>query len=158
MRGTTKIMIHAIAYVMFILPFTAWLGYELKRPYRLTNHWGWIMGAVLSGLAGSIVSNLYPDNFGNFLLHASGGVSSVFLFIYLLKALKLKFNWRLATLLVFGFVSTLGVLNELAEYVFELLDLGILSFDTHDTWRDLVANSSGALCTWLIYILLHRRQ
>ena len=44
----------------------------------------------------------------------------------------------------------LGVLNELAEYLFELLGMGIFSLDTHDTWRDFVANTTGALLTWAI--------
>ncbi len=119
-------MIHAIAYVLFILPFTAWLGFELNRQYSLRTHWRGIAGAVLTGIIGSQVFRIYPDVFGNFLLHASGGVSSVLLFIYCAKTLDLdlKANWRLTTLVLFAFVCMLGVLNELAEYFFELLGLG----------------------------------
>ena len=144
-------MIHAIAYVVFILPFTAWLGYELNRKHALSLHWRWILGAVVSGIIGSQIFRLNPDVVGNFLLHASGGVSSTLLFIYLLKTLKLSFNWHLATLLMFAFVCMLGVLNELAEYFFEFLGLGPFSFDAHDTWRDFVANTTGALVAWMIY-------
>ena len=141
-------MIHAVAYIIFILPFTAWLGFELKRPYSLKLHWQWLAAAFITGIIGSFAFAIYPDNFGNFLLHASGGVSAAFLFTYLCKTLGLYFNWRLMLVMLFAFVSMLGVLNELAEYIFESLGMGPFSFDSHDTWRDLVANTTGALLAW----------
>ncbi len=107
----------------------------------------------MTGIIGAIIFSLNQNKFGNFLLHASGGVSSVFLYVYLIKTLKINFNWRLATLLAFAFVSTLGVMNELAEYFLELIGIGIYSHDTHDTWRDFVANTTGVALTWLIYLL-----
>jgi hypothetical protein len=146
-------MIHAFAYILFILPFTAWLGYELERSYSLAKHWGWLAGAFVTGVIGSQIYVLSPDNFGNFLMHMTGGVASTILFVYTCKTLRLSWNWRLSTLLLLGFVSTLGVLNELAEYLYELLDLGIMSLDRQDTWRDFVANTSGALLAWLVYEL-----
>ncbi len=153
-------MIHALAYVIFILPFTVWLGHELKRKYSLKDQWVWILGAVVIGLLGSMVSNVYEERFGNFLLHASGGISATLLFIYLFKTLKIHLSWYLTTALLFSFVCSLGVLNEIAEYIFELLGLAVLSFDTHDTWRDLVANTTGMILTWLVYcsILWLRRD
>lgn len=144
-------MIHAIAYIFFILPFTAWLGYELKRKYSLRTHWGWLAGAFFIGIIGSQVFRIYPDMLGNFLLHASGGASATLLFIYLCKTLDIDFNWRLATLALFAFVCMLGVLNELAEYFFELLGLGLFSFDSHDTWRDFVANTTGGGIAWIAF-------
>ena len=144
-------MIHAVTYILFILPFTAWLGFELNRKYSLRTHWKWVAGAFLTGLIGSLIYNTYPNKTGNFILHASGGVSSTLMFIYLLKTLNLKLNWRLTILFMFAFVCMLGVLNELAEYFFELLGLGPFTFDKHDTWRDLVANTTGAFVAWGIY-------
>ena len=144
-------MIHAISYILFILPFTAWLGFELKRQHSLRAYWGWIAGAFVIGIIGSQIFRIYPDMIGNFLLHASGGASSTLLFVYLFKTLGLSFNWRLSVLALFAFVSMLGVSNELAEYLFELLGLGPFSFDNHDTWRDFVANTVGAFGAWIIY-------
>jgi len=141
-------MIHAVLYVAFILPFTAWLGFELKRNYSLSEQKKWIVAAVFGGLIGGLLSLLNPYVFGNFLLHMSGGVSATFLFVYLFKTLKLQFSWRLELVLLFAFVCMLGVLNELAEYFLELLGFGPLSHDTQDTWRDFVANTVGALLTW----------
>lgn len=80
----------------------------------------------------------------------SGGVSATLLFVYLIKTLKLSFvNWRITLLVLFAFVSMLGVMNELAEYFFESLDFGIFSNDSHDTWRDLVANTTGMTVAWI---------
>lgn len=142
---------HAIAYIIFILLFTSWLGYELHRPYRLKTHWIWILAAVVTTLIGIQIFELNKDMLGNLIQHASGGVSCTLLFIYLLKTLKLDFSWRLQTVAVFFFVSTLGVLNELAEYLFEFLGHGPFSVDSHDTWRDLVANTTGALVAWILF-------
>lgn len=144
-------MIHALAYVVFILLFTSWLGWELKKKYSLRAHWHWIAAAFVTGLIGSYIYGQTLDKFGNFILHASGGISATFLFLYFRETLKIKFtNWRVALLLLFGFVSTLGVLNELAEYFFETLGFGIFSFDSHDTWRDLVANTTGMAVAYTV--------
>ncbi len=141
-------MIHAFAYIIFILPFTAWLGAELHRTYSLRAHWRWLVAAFVIGVIGSQIFRIYPDNFGNFLLHTGGGMSATCLFFYTFKTLKLKLNWRLTLLMLFAFVSMLGVLNELAEYFFESLGYGVFSYDTHDTWRDLAANTTGMLVAW----------
>ncbi|HET7673618.1 MAG TPA: hypothetical protein VFK11_03855 [Candidatus Saccharimonadales bacterium] len=143
-------MIHTILYVLFIIPFTVWLGYELKVKYSLSRHKIWIILAVITGITGAFTFKIKPDMVGNFLLHASGGVASAFLFVYLLKTLKLRFSWRMDLVLLFAFVSMLGVLNELAEYLFEFLGFGPFSFDKHDTWRDLAANTTGALVCWTV--------
>ena len=102
---------------------------------------------------GSAISEILLNSMtGNFILHASGGVSSVFLFIYLTKTLRLSFvNWRVTLLVLFAFVCMLGVLNELAEFLFELITPLTFSVDSQDTWRDFVANTFGAALAWMIY-------
>jgi glycopeptide antibiotics resistance protein len=146
-------MIYALAYALFILGFTAWLGKQLKLKYSLKKHWRWIAAACVLGLIGAIISRIYPSRFGNFLLHAGGGASATLLFIYLTKTLNFKFSWQVTSVLLFGFVCGLGVLNELAEYLCELLGLGMFSFDAHDTWRDLTANTTGMVAVWMVYSL-----
>lgn len=64
--------------------------------------------------------------------------------------LTIRLNWRLGLLALFMFTSALGVINELAEFAAELLNLGIFTYDRQDTWRDLAANTSGAVLTWAI--------
>ena len=151
-------MIHALAYIVFILPFTAWLGFELNKKYSLKQYWKWLAAAFTVGIVGWLVSSSGSDVFGNFLLHASGGVAATLLFVYLLKTLKLKFSWRLTLVILFAWVSMLGVLNELAEYFFELLGFGPFSFDNHDTWRDFVANTTGAFTCWALLKLIFRNK
>jgi cytochrome bd-type quinol oxidase subunit 2 len=54
-------MIYALAYVLFILLFTTWLGSELNRKFNLKDNWPWILVAALLGLAGSLVNHIYPS-------------------------------------------------------------------------------------------------
>ena len=141
-------MTHAFLYIAFILPFTAWLGFELKKKYSLKTYWPWIAAAFVDGIIGRQLSHIFGNPLGNFILHASGGVAAALLFVYMFKTLKLHFNWRITLVMLFAFVCMLGVLNELAEYSLEFLGFGPFSFDPHDTWRDLVANTTGAMLAW----------
>jgi len=149
-------MMHSLSYVVFALLFTSWLGRELKRTYNLKTYWKWILSASLATAAASIFYSVAFSKFSNFILHASGGMAATFLFIYTMKTLKLHFTWPITTLLLFFFVSTTGVLNELMEYAFETLGFGIMSFDSHDTWRDFVANTTGMILAWTAYCIVLR--
>jgi hypothetical protein len=145
-------MIHAIAYLAFIIIVSHWLRLELgRKDLSLSKYFSWIIGAVALPIFASFLDSAYGGKFGNFLLHSvGGGAASTLMFFYLIKTFEFKINWRLQLAILFTFVSALGALNELAEYAFELLGLGPFSFDTYDTWRDFVANTSGALITWLL--------
>lgn len=152
-------MVHAFLYVIFILVFTSWLGFELKKSYSLSKHWKWIAAAFLVGVFGAMTYYTKYDIVGNFLLHASGGVASTLLFVYLVRTLNLKFpSWRLTLVILFAFVCMLGVLNELAEYLFEILGVDIFSWDSHDTWRDMTANTTGAIVCWSLIKLIFRKD
>lgn len=144
-------MIHALAYVVFAFLSAAWLRYELKRTFSLRTHSKWVIAAFLFGLLGSLLSEIVGGVAGNFLLHGvGGGMASSCLFMYMARSLGLNLNWRLELVSLFLFVSTLGVLNELAEYVIELAADITMSFDSQDTWRDFVANTMGAMIVWLL--------
>ncbi len=131
-----------------------WLGFELRKKYSLKSHWIWILGAFTVGVIGDQVSNYYYGVGGNFFLHASGGSAATLLYFYLTRTLRLQFNWRLNLALLFAFVSSLGVINEIVEYIFELSGFGKYSYDTHDSWRDFVANTTGMIVTWLFIALV----
>lgn len=144
-------MIHALLYLVFILPFTYWLGHELKLKFSLKTHWPLLATAVAIGLIASFSSKVVGGPMGNFLLHGiGGGIASSFLFLYVLRTLEINQTWRLELLFLICFVSVLGVMNEIGEYVIELFHWAVMSVNTHDTWRDLVANTSGALVSWLV--------
>ena len=133
-----------------------WLQYEFKQKVSLTKYRKWLAAALVVQAISSIIFLITPDRVvGNFLYHAiGGGVFSTLLYIYLLKTYKIQLGWRVELVLLFGLVSSLGVMNELAEYAGEfVVGVGVFSWDSHDTWRDLVANTSGAVMTWLIYRL-----
>lgn len=138
----------------FLVVLLWWLQHEFKRKVSLTKYWSWVVAALtIQGLA-ELAFYINDGKAGNFILHSvGGGMASALLFIYLQKTYGLKFSWQVELVLLYAFVSALGVMNELAEYAYELLGLGTLSFDSHDTWRDLVANTSGAILAWGIYRL-----
>jgi len=145
-------MMHAILTLLFIFVLTRWLRYEYpKKRVDALKHWQWIAAAGLFQIFASILSVIFEGTVGNFLLHMiGGGVASAFMFGYLLSVLKLRVNWRVEIVLLYAFVSALGILNELAEYGAEFFGLGPFSLDAHDTWRDFVANTSGALIAWAL--------
>ena len=130
------------------------MGFELKKKYSLKKHWLWILGAFAVGVIGDRVSEYCYGVGGNFFLHASGGSAATLLYFYLTRTLKLSFNWRLNLAFIFGFVSALGVVNEVAEYALELSGYGKYSYDTHDVWRDFTANTTGMAITWLAIMLV----
>lgn len=95
----------------------------------------------------------------NFLQHGIGGGVAVALgCLFMIQYFKDKldfFNSRVFQIIfIFAFVSSLGVLNEILEFTFDALRVGIYSNDRYDTWFDLVANSTGALATFAIYQFL----
>lgn len=151
-------MIHLIGHLICALGLLRWLCWELKKPFKPTNHVQWLVFTMLFSLAGLVLSELSPSGqgVGNFLLHAvGGGMATASTYVYILKNLNLNINWRLNIALLFMFVSAFGILNELLEYAAELAGLGIFSIDSQDTWRDFVANSSGAFAVLLPYYIVN---
>ena len=138
--------------IIFIYILTRWINYEFKLKYSALKYWKLLLLAVSTQLLGEYLSRAVSSAFlGNVLLHSVGGgaVSAIF-FAYLVKTYKIKLNWRVMIVLLFIFVSTLGTLNEIMEYAFELLHMGIYSVDSHDTWRDIISNTSGAYICWIL--------
>lgn len=149
-------MLYVIAYAILTLVLMKWLVYEFRpaaiQPRRQA---GWLLLALFFILLGEGTAILTGGRLGNFLLHAiGGGVASTFIFAFFVRVFKPRLSWRSELVLLFMFVSTLGVLNELAEYAAEMLWSVQLAFDTHDTWRDFVANSGGAMVAWLLVKLI----
>jgi hypothetical protein len=142
-------MMHMISTLIFMAAFTCWLAYETKRPVKYMEHAAWIGAALFAQLIASIASIIISGQAGNFVLHAvGGGVASTMMYIYLVKTFEVKVSWRIEIAMLFAFASSLGVMNELAEYFIEIVFGLIMSVDTRDTWRDFVANTSGAIAAW----------
>jgi hypothetical protein len=152
-----------VGHALYTLAFTAlaarWLGYELQRPPDHRRHRRWLVAMVAVQLVASALSHLIGGVVGNALLHAlGGGAAAALLLTYLLRVFALDWPVRLQAAALFVLVSTLGVLNELGEYGVELAHLAVYSEDTHDTWRDLVANTTGAALTFLVILLAGLRR
>jgi hypothetical protein len=80
-----------------------------------------------------------------------GGIYCTLLFIYFKKLLGWHFNWLSEMLVLFAWTSAFGVANELLEFTVTELHLGHIS--TGDTDWDLLANTLGALFSYLVYKL-----
>ncbi len=150
-------IVYAFMTSAFIGVLLFWLQYEFKRPASFTKYWRWLAaGLVLQFIAG-VIFEVHRNLPTNILEHAvGGGVMSALLFEYLYRTYGLRFNWRVKLVVLYAFVSALGIMNELAEYTGEFLGLGTFSLDRHDTWRDMAANTSGAVVTFLFVQVLRR--
>lgn len=85
-----------------------------------------------------------------FVTHfVGGGIFTGLLWLYIKLVKKWKSSWWLEAASLFALVSSLGVLNELFEFVLYRLDL--MPNGIFDTSWDLVANTSGALVVFLAY-------
>ncbi len=140
----------------FLAVLLGWLRLEFNKKVSYKKHWLWLLATLVVQQIAAFVFMAASDRVvGNFYYHAiGGGVASTLMFVYLLKTFSLRFSWRVELVLLYCFVSALGVLNELAEYAGEFIfGNGTFSWDSHDTWRDFVANTSGAIVAWSIYKL-----
>lgn len=147
-------MARALITIFFMAVLLWWLQKEFHRDVSFKQHWKWLMAAILVQAASSIISLLITERItGNFFYHAvGGGATTTLLYIYLFRTYDVRLNWRVESVLLYCFVSALGVLNELAEYAGEFaVGVGAFSWDSHDTWRDFVANTSGAFLAWAVY-------
>ena len=79
-----------------------------------------------------------------------GGVLSFVLYLHVKKTLKLSCAWWQDVALMYIFVSTLGVSNELLEFFITKSGLGYI--DSSDVWWDLAANTAGALSAITLYL------
>jgi hypothetical protein len=147
-------MIRALMTISFMGVLLWWLQWEFRKKVSLKEYWYWLVAAlVVQAIAGIIFAVIDDRIKGNLLYHGiGGGVTTTLLFVYVMKTYRQKLNWRTEAVILYCFVSALGTLNELAEYAAELLTRdGAFSWDSHDTWRDLTANTVGALLAWLMY-------
>ena len=83
-----------------------------------------------------------------------GGVFIGLLCVYFRPLLKRELEWYQELMLLFIFVSTFGVINELYELFSS--EIGIYDELLDDTSWDLLANSLGALVFFLLYKGINR--
>ncbi len=106
-----------------------------------------LVSLVIAGLVGSYSESIPA----NFFQHAvGGGVVSGLACIAVVQGLELRLSRFSLLLVIVASVSTLGVMNELLEYFLQTVTPLTFSYDSTDTWRDFIANTSGALLAWAV--------
>lgn len=93
-----------------------------------------------------------------FWTHFFGGLSVGLIWLYLIGSGVWKLpSFAVQVLSLYALVSSLGVLNELAEYV--LVKMNLFSITLADTSWDLVANTLGAASFYIAYkaVLLFKK-
>lgn len=106
-----------------------------------------------------IANYLISGEFGNRIQHAiAGGFTAYMIYFLSVKDSGVKISPFQA--LVFGFllISTLGVLNELLEFILQN-SIGIIfnNNDPLDTWKDLASNTFGILLAMLVFTMQKRK-
>lgn len=151
---------HVIFHPIFALIVLWFISKELKFKYQPKKHIIWLVYGVIAGVIALVLNNLLDQSrLANFLLHSiGGGVATAFTFEYLKQHMSVKFKWYIELAILFAFVSSFGVINEIYEYLLELMNIMISSWDTHDTWRDLVANTLGGFTGWLVIKLIKNKS
>ena len=85
-----------------------------------------------------------------FFQHAIGaGFVSFLYYLYCSRTFNWKHNIVLQIIYVFAFVSTMGAINELLEFL--ATKLGVYTLDGSDVWYDILANTLGAFACLIAY-------
>ena len=133
-------------HLVFATPRSRQLSYRQAAPYLLASTGLWLAALFLPNLP------ISPDT-TTFTMHFTGGVVTSVLFLFACRAYGLKFHyaWQ-GWLLLFAFVSALGVLNELLEFFLD--EFAIMPAPNTDTWWDLLANTLGAFSSLAIWRII----
>lgn len=121
----------------------------LNLPVRQSSYLFPILAASLF-----LVSFYLPDinispSTATFQQHfVGGGVYSALLYIYFKRYFGWKLNTASSLLVLFAWVSALGVMNKLLEFAMAALHLMVL--DMSDAYWDLLANTIGAIFVFVI--------
>lgn len=140
-----------------LVPLILFFGlrpYIEARYVKAKHHDGMLaIGCFVYFIAWYLPSPIIDNLNTGFWTHFAGGVATGCIWLYLTKSQVIKLKGAIwEAVLLFATVSSLGVLNELAEFV--LVKLGIFPITLADTHWDLVANTLGALTFYIGYKLV----
>lgn len=130
-------------------------------PKLLDAHkdWNWLLLAacLVFFISWYLPSPLIDGKQTQFMTHfVGGGVFTGLLWLYIKLVKQWRAAWWLEAASLFALVSTLGVANELFEFV--LFKLGHMPLGISDTSYDLVANTLGAAVLFAFYSIFKGRQ
>lgn len=133
--------------------WTDWLGRRFARktypaPQLLLVAAGlaWVLSGQLPNIHISNETNTFQEHF------VGGGFYVALLFVYFKQRFRLRMNFLVSLLSLYALSSSLGVANELFEFV--ATKSGIIAINISDTSWDLVANTAGAIVGYLILLLV----
>lgn len=119
------------------------------------REWKWLLLAacMLFFLSWYLPSPLIDGKQTQFMTHfVGGGIFTGLLWLYIKLVKKWRASWWVEAATLFALVSSLGVLNELFEFI--LFKLGHMPLGIADTSYDLVANTLGAFVVFTVYMII----
>ena len=129
-------------------------GYGAK-PKKHT--WLIVAGLLLYVISWWLPSPLIEGRDTSLTTHfIGGGLFTGFVWLYVKRSFRWKSSWWFEGLTLFALVSSLGVINELAEIVFYAC--GYMPYGISDTSWDLLANSLGSFVFFLLYVAFLKRH
>lgn len=138
--------------IAIVLPLVIAIGlpYAVRRYGATTERryrWLLYVACLLFLISWFLPSPLIYGEDTSFTTHfVGGGMFSAFLWAYLQRSFGWRLSWFLEMLAVYGLVSALGCVNELAELV--MVEVGLSNLPLTDTSWDILANTLGAALVW----------
>ena len=144
-----------LAIIVFPIVVSLLLHKALRKTYKITSQA--LILPVICGLLYPIARALREPHITNESItlaqhFVGGGFISTLYFVYFIREFNIKLPSFAYILLLYPFVSMMGVTNELLE--FASTKLGIYAVDGTDTWWDLLANTLGAYCLFILILIL----
>lgn len=126
-------------------------GYTVEKKYR----WLLYASCLLFFVSWYLPSPLIDGMDTSFTTHfVGGGIFTGLYWWYLKASLKWQAFWLLEAFSLYALVSALGCVNELAEIF--MVKAGLATITLEDTSWDIVANTAGALATYMVYVVTKR--
>ncbi len=142
-------LFHVISVAIPILGIVI-LPRLLPRHTEPRYRWLLYVAGLLFFVAWYLPSPLIDGQDTSLVTHfVGGGVYTGLIWMYLKQSLQLKSHWLLEAFSLFGLVSVLGCVNELAELL--MVRTGIAKILLSDTNWDILANTIGAFVVFGSY-------
>lgn len=149
--STVAFFVYGLTAVLIYILLPRYMQKISKKPKVVSKN------LVLAASVVFFVSLLLPsptihgDN-TEFITHLiGGGVFSGLIWLFIKNNLAINLSAFYELLSLYFLVSGLGVANELFEMAAN--EFGLINIDPVDVWWDLLANTLGALCFWVLYRL-----
>lgn len=124
-------------------------------PFFFTNHFvnftknsilSLVLIFILSIFGYCVVFNISDAELGNRVLHGfGGGFMALYVCFLVVKDTKLKITQFQFITLSFLIVASLGIANEILEFILQNYFGIVIATSINDTWYDLISNTVGSI-------------